>query len=87
MVPSAPDLPRSYGAVRPTVHFTDVPFKHSRSMVSTTSTTSNDGLYLAGIASLNLNSALPLLRSALLDRGLWVGSTYQRSETRSASEA
>ncbi|KAF8270878.1 adenosine deaminase/editase [Lactarius quietus] len=33
-----------YGAVCPTIHFTDVPFKHSRPMVYATSTTSNDGL-------------------------------------------
>jgi len=46
------DLPGTYGAVCPAVHFTDIPFKHSRPMVSATGTTSNDGLYLAGIASL-----------------------------------
>lgn len=38
------DLARPYGAVCPAVHFTDVPFKHSSSMVSATSTTSNDAL-------------------------------------------
>ncbi|KAH9041952.1 adenosine deaminase/editase [Lactarius hengduanensis] len=38
------DLPRPYGAVYPAVHFTDVPFKHSSSMVPATSTTSNDAL-------------------------------------------
>lgn len=40
------DLPRPYGAVFPKVHFTDVPFKHSRSMApaTSTSTTSNDAL-------------------------------------------
>ncbi|KAH8986322.1 adenosine deaminase/editase [Lactarius akahatsu] len=37
-------LPRPYGAVCPVVHFTDIPFKHSSSMVSATSTTSNDAL-------------------------------------------
>ncbi|KAH9175116.1 adenosine deaminase/editase [Lactarius sanguifluus] len=37
-------LPRPYGAVCPAIHFTDVPFKHSSSMVSATSTTSNDAL-------------------------------------------
>ncbi|KAI0253144.1 adenosine deaminase/editase [Lactifluus subvellereus] len=38
-------LPQMYGVARPMVHFTDVPFKHSRSMVSATSaSTSNDAL-------------------------------------------
>ena len=54
------DLPRPYGAVCPTVHFTDVPFKHSRSMISATSTTSNDGSYLAGIVSWKPYSDLAL---------------------------
>jgi hypothetical protein len=41
-----------YRVVHPAVHFTDLPFKHSRSRVSVTSaSTSNDGPWIAGIAS------------------------------------
>ncbi|KAH9970826.1 adenosine deaminase/editase [Lactifluus volemus] len=43
-------LPQMYRVVHPAVHFTDLPFKHSRSMVSVTSaSTSNDALcWVAG---------------------------------------
>jgi len=38
-------IPQTHGVTRPVVYFTDLPFKHSRSIVSaTTSSTSNDAL-------------------------------------------
>ena len=41
-----------YRVVHPAVHFTDLPFQHSRSVVSVASaSTSNDGPWIAGIAS------------------------------------
>ncbi|KAI0260953.1 adenosine deaminase/editase [Gloeopeniophorella convolvens] len=37
-------LPDTYRAFAPAIHFTDIPFEHSRTFVSLTSTTSNDAL-------------------------------------------
>jgi hypothetical protein len=49
-------LPQMYRVVHPAIHFTHVPFKHSRSVVSVTSaSTSNDGLSRACITSSDTN--------------------------------